>query len=254
MEKLRAELDRLIENIEHSEDFRASLQSLVSIYPFNEYEYIISHLLAADKLALDEYYDFRNSYIERNLYLYVFEISAPRGLGDKWAYGQLKQLVPELKRPDKKLDPKYSGEYDFGLDWMSKENKNYGIRIEVKTSRAVDFERPDEPLYVKALASDSQRPFDMNFQQLKPRCADVFLWIGVWRDKIRYWVLNRDEVENNKYFSKGQHRGNVGEGQLHLTHENISEFQQYEVPPTEIKNAIIRAYKKTNQDKVKHRI
>jgi hypothetical protein len=55
------------------------------------------------------------------------------------------------------------------------------IKIEVKASRAVDFDR-EEPLYVKALASDSQKRFDMNFQQVKPACCDVFLWIGVWRD------------------------------------------------------------------------
>ena len=247
MEKLKAELDKLIENLEYSEDFKGSLENLVSVYPFNEYEYIISHLLAAHKLTLEEYYNLRDSYIERNLYLYIFEISAPRRLGDKWAYGQLKQLVPEFKKPNKTLDPEYSNQYDLWLDWVDKKNKSHGIRVEVKTSRAVDFEKPDEPLYIKALASDSERLFDMNFQQIKPRCADVFLWIAVWRDKIRYWVLASDEVQNNKYFSEGQHRGNVGEGQLHLTHDNISEFDQYEVQPTNIKGAIIHAYKRLNK-------
>lgn len=247
MEKLKAKLDELIEKLEHSADFKASLGNLVSVYPFNEYEYIISHLLAVDRLSLDEYYNLRDSYIERNLYLYVFEISAPRGLGDKWAFGQLKQLIPEVKKPSKSLDPAYSGEYDFWLDWTNGKNKSHGIRVEVKTSRAVDFEKPDEPLYIKALACDSNRPFDMNFQQIKPKCADVFVWIAVWRDVIKYWVLSRDEVQNNKYFSKGQHRGNVGEGQLHLTRDNISEFQKYEVKPPEIKDAVIRAYRRLHK-------
>jgi hypothetical protein len=244
MEKLKAELDKLVENLENAEDFRGSLESLVSVYPFNDYEYIISHLLAADRLSLDEYRDLRDSYIERNLYLYVFEISAPRGLGDKWAFGQLKQLIPEIKKPSKSLDPEYSGEYDFWLDWVDEKNKPHGVRAEVKTSRAVDFEKPDEPLYIKALASDSDRPFDMNFQQIKPRCADVFVWVAVWRDIIRYWVLSRDEIQGSRYFSKGQHRGNIGEGQLHLTRENISEFLKYEVTPPEIRDAVIRAYKR----------
>jgi len=247
MEKLKAELDKLIEKLERSQDFRVSLENLVSVYPFSEYEYIISHLLAAKKLTLDEYCNLRDSYIERNLYLYVFEISAPRGLGDKWAYGQLKQLVPELKKTSKSLDPKYTGEYDFGLEWMDSKNRPHGIRVEVKTSRAIDFEKPDEPLYIKALASDSDRPFDMNFQQIKPRCADVFLWNAVWRDIIRYWVLSSNEVQNNRYFSKGQHRGNIGEGQLHLNRDNISEFQQYEVRSPDIKGALIRAYKRQHK-------
>lgn len=166
-----------------------------------------------------------------------------------WAFGHLKELVPDFQRPKKKLDPAYSGEYDFWLDWKDKKNKSHGIRIEIKTSRAVDFKKPDEPLYIKALSSDSGRPFDMNFQQIKPKCADVFLWIAVWRDKIRYWVLTSAEVENNKYFSKGQHRGNIGEGQLHLNRENISAFNRYEVKSTRIKKAVIEAYKR--QKKIK---
>lgn len=62
-----------------------------------------------------------------------------------------------------------------------------------------------------------KEPFDMNFQQIKPNCCDIFVWIAVWRDKIRYWVLTNEEVKNNKYYSHGQHRGNTGEGQLWIT-------------------------------------
>ena len=51
-------------------------------------------------------------------------------------------------------------------------------------------------------------------------------------------------MKNNKYFSKGQHRGNVGEGQLHLNRENIAEFKQHEVKSTAIKEAVIQAYKR----------
>lgn len=241
MEKLKKELDQLIDKLGNAKDFRKALETLVSSYPFNEYEYIISHLLAADKLTLGEYLDLRNSYLNRNLYLYIFEISAPRGLGDKWARGQLKQLVPEFELPSKKLDNKYSNEYDF---WMPLEGIKNGIKIEVKASRVVDFEKPDEPLYIKALSYNSKRPFDMNFQQIKTKCADVFIWIAIWRDNIKYWVLSSDEVKKNKYFSKGQHRGNVGEGQLHLNQNNISQFAKYEVKSTEIKDVVIEAYKR----------
>lgn len=69
----------------------------------------------------------------------------------------------------------------------------------------------------------------MNFQQMKPSCCDVFVWIAVWTDKIRYWVLSNKEVASNKYYSSGQHRGNTGEGQLWITEKNIDEFSQYEV-------------------------
>ena len=84
----------------------------------------------------------------------------------------------------------------------------------------------------------------MNFQQIKPACCDVFVWIGVWRDVIRYWVLSSAEVESNPYYSVGQHRGNVGEGQLWLKDTNIKDFNQYEVGVRDILTKIIEKAKK----------
>lgn len=214
------------------EEFQARLDSLVSVYPFNEYEYVISTLLAMDVLTLDGYHELRDSYISRNLYLYIFEISAPRSFGETWAQGHLKELVPDLQKPSKRTDPDYSGQYDLYLE---------GIRIEVKASRAVDADM-DAPLYVKALASDSTKGFLMNFQQVKPSCCDVFVWIAVWRDVIRYWVLSSYEVETSPHYSRGQHRGNVGEGQLHVRHGNIQNFASYEVKSNRLEGAIRAAY------------
>jgi hypothetical protein len=233
MEKLKQELDRLVQTLPNEDDFRAKLEGLVSVYPFNDYEYIISALLGADKLTFEDYLELRDSYILRNRFLYIFEISAPRGFGEAWAQGHLSELVPDMQKPGKKLDKHYSGEYDFLLDGK--------IKIEVKASRAVDFES-SEPLYVKALASDSPKDFDMNFQQVKPACCDVFIWMGVWRDKIRYWVLSSKEVSENRYFSEGQHRGNVGEGQLHVKRDNMKEFTRYESRSNALLKAIRDAY------------
>lgn len=235
MEKLKQELDRLINTLPNEADFRRKLESLVSVYPFNEYEYVISALLGADKLTFDDYVELRDAYIGRNKFLYIFEISAPRGFGETWAHGHLSELVPDMERPTKKLDHNYSGEYDFFLDGK--------IKIEVKASRAVDFDST-EPLYVKALSSDSTKDFDMNFQQVKPDCCDVFIWLGVWRDKIRYWVLASKEVAGNKYYSTGQHRGNTGEGQLHVKRDNIREFEQYEARSNVLLEAIREAYQR----------
>lgn len=210
------------------------LDDLYSVYPFNKFEYIISHLIAMRTITLREYLDMRNSYIERNKYLYVFEITAPRTFGETWAQRHLNEVVPELKVPSTAYDPTYSGEYDF---WYE------GIKIEVKASRAVK-KKSGESLIMKALSSDSKEKFDMNFQQIKPKCCDVFVWIAVWRDRIRYWVLSSDEVEKNQYYSQGQHRGNVGEGQLWLKDSNISDFDSYEVGVRDILERIIEKAKK----------
>ena len=232
MEQLERHLNELLALLPNEEEVRDRLDSLVSIYPFNEYEYMISNLLSAGVLSIDAYHQLRDDYIARNLYLYVFEISAPRTFGESWAQGQLKSLVPALQKPSRRIDSEYSGQYDFYLD---------GIRIEVKASRAVDSET-EGPLYVRALASGSEKGFWMNFQQLKPGCCDVFVWIAVWRDVIRYWVLASREVEDNSYYSVGQHRGNVGEGQLHIRQDNIEDFAEFECLPNAIEDAIRAAH------------
>ena len=241
MDTLKRNLEKLIENLSSKQrnELRSRLNDLISVYPFNECEYIISSLLGLGKITLDDYLEIRDEYIARNMYLYIFEISAPRGFGEQWAQGHLKELIPSLIKPTKKLDKKYSGEYDF----LYKTSKKQIIKIEVKASRAVDF-NSQEPLYVKALSWKSKKPFDMNFQQVKPKCCDVFVWVGVWRDTIKYWILSSKEVEKNKYYSKGQHRGNIGEGQLHLKNDNIEAFKKYMSKSDELLENIISAYER----------
>ena len=238
MEHLKEKLDQLIEELseDKKEMVRDRLDNLVSVYPFNEYEYIISSLMGFGKISLDDYYEIRDDYISRNMYLYIFEIASPRGFGEMWAQGHVKELEPDFIKPTKKLDEQYSGQYDLALPHEDKL-----ITIEVKASRAVDG-KSAEPLFVKALSSDSEHSFWMNFQQIKPACADVFLWVAVWRDVIKYWVLSSKEVESNKYYSKGQHRGNTGEGQLHIKDDNINDFDEYLVKPNQLKQAVIDAY------------
>ncbi|MEQ1590552.1 MAG: hypothetical protein ABL902_09395 [Gallionella sp.] len=239
MEQLREKLMSLVHELEKDkhDNVMQRLDDLVSVYPFNEYEFLISSLMGYQKISTDEYYELRDDYIARNMFMYVFEISAPRGFGEAWAQGHLKEICPELAKPTKKLDPAYSGQYDFFLDGK--------IKVEVKASRAVDFDSR-EALYVKALSSDSKSRFDMNFQQVKPACCDVFIWIGVWRDVIRYWVLASDEVAGNKYYSAGQHRGNTGEGQIHVKDDNVNEFTQYESAPRSLLDKIRQAYERQN--------
>ena len=147
-----------------------------------------------------------------------------------WAQGFVKLIVPDLQRPKEYIDRKY----DFFLA--------PNIRIEVKASRAVDA-KSSLPLYQKALASDSNKSFVMNFQQVKPKYCDVFVWIAVWRDTMKIWVIPSAEVENSSFYSKGQHRGNVGEGQLHIKHNNIKAFDKYFTEPSKVEEAIKKAAK-----------
>ena len=246
METLKKKLEKLIDALsaENKDKLKNHLEDLISVYPFNEYEYIISNLLGLDKIKLNDYLEIRDEYLARNEYLHIFEkYGSPTAFGITWAQSHIHAIAPEIKKPTKKEYPDFDNEYDFFYNY--KKNR---IRIEVKASRAVDA-KSDEPLFIKALAWKSEKPFDMNFQQIKPGHCDVFIWVGAWRDVIKYWVISSKDVKNNKYYSKGQHRGNIGEGQLHLNRDNIKKFKKYETQPKELLKKIIKAYKRQSFNK-----
>jgi hypothetical protein len=228
--------DKIISSFTGSEKDLNQVLDLVekdqAMFPFNEFEHLICNLLHKGGLSYDKYVEIRTEYISENPNLWIFEISAPRGFGEKFAQTYVQGKCSKLKNPSKKLDKNYSGEYDLWLD---------GITIEVKASRAVDSDS-EEPLYMKALSRNTEKRFLMNFQQLKPQCCDVFIWVAVFRDQIVIWIMNSDEVTNNPLFSKGQHRGNIGkEGQLHIKHDNIHQLAKYELKDDNIELAIRNA-------------
>ena len=203
-----------------------------AIFPFNEYEHLICNLINRGGLSYKQYIEIRTEYISENPNLWIFEISAPRGFGESFAQTYIQGKSSKLKKPSKKLDPNYSGQYDLWLD---------GITIEVKASRAVDRDS-DEPLYMKALSRDTKKRFLMNFQQLKPSCCDVFIWVAVFRDEIVLWIISSKDVASNPLYSS-QHRGGI-EGQVMVTSENVNLLSKYELTDDNIEKAIRRAASK----------
>lgn len=225
--------DKIISSFSGSEsDLKQILEVIEvdqSIFPFNEYENLLCNLINQGGLTYKQYIDIRSEYISENPNLWVFEISAPRGFGEKFAQTYVQGKCSNLRKASKKLDPDYSGQYDLWLD---------GITIEVKASRAVDSDS-DEPLYMKALTRNTKKRFLMNFQQLKPQYCDVFIWVAVFRDEIVLWIMGSSEVLNNPLYSKGQHRGNIGnEGQLHIKDDNIHILNKYELKGDNIEASI----------------
>lgn len=223
MQKLEEQLDELISKLEKADELRQKLDELAHIYPFNRYEFIISHLLDAEIISLEDYYEIRNNYIDRNNYpnQYLYEMATDVG---EWGQHHIKELIPELQKAE-------SSEYDFLLSPI--------IRIEVKTSRAVEKGNP-APLQLKALPFETDKRFTMNFQQLKPSFCDVFVWIAIWRDSISYWALPSFFIEEIFY---RQHPLSAGfEGQYHITHSNIKNFEDYVANLGNIQEKIFRAY------------
>jgi len=248
MEILENELDKLIDRLSDPDNFRSEVESVKSIYPFSKYEYIISSLLARKCLSFEEYIDLRNEYIDRNLFLYVFEMTGPRSFGDTWGFGHLLSVEPELRRPNRKMDNNYKGQYDLFLPYMGNI-----IKIEVKASRAVNRDKSDEPLYMKALSSKSKARFLMNFQQIKPGCCDVFIWMAVFRDCVKYWVLKNTDIYRLNF--EPQHRNastesrmkdykkeDIYEGQVMITNDNVKAIEMYKVEGRAIRQAIIERF------------
>lgn len=239
MQTLIEELNKYRSKLPEEQSARLSdrtLEKLYNVYPFNRFEYMISHLIAEKAMTIEQYIELRADYLERNRYLYLFEM-APRTFGQKWGEKHLMELIQDFKIPRTSLDPQFDHEYDLWLD---------GIRIEVKASRVVRKTGGDS-LPEKALYYDSNltEHFDMNFQQLKPGCCDVFIWIAVWRNHIDYWLLTADDVRTHPLFSN-QHRasqlgedGTVIEGQIHINNSNYKDFNVYLVRPDELRAKIL---------------
>lgn len=209
-----------------------------AVFPFNEYELLLISMLSQGGITYNDYQQIRAEYLKQNPNLWVFEISAPRAFGESYGQTLLQTMSSKLLVPNNTLDKDYHGQYDLWLD---------GIRIEVKASRMTDVDS-DEPLYKKALSSNSQKNFLMNFQQLKPQCCDVFVWLAVYRDCTTIWVMSSNEVAKHPDYSQGQHRGNIGnEGQLHITQKNIHTLDKYIVEGKNIETAIRVAGKRNKK-------
>ncbi len=207
-------------------ELNEKLKESVEAYPFNEYEFKINYLREHRILTFPEYENIRRTYILSNKYLELYGL-APRVFGQIWGEAHIREINSKFNKANKSLDNYYSGEYDLWID---------GKKIEVKACRAID-KNTRGSLISKALEFESTKTFWMNFQQLKFDICDIFIFIGVWTDVIKYWVLSNDEVKTNPYISH-QHRGGV-EYQIGITEKNISQFDKYLIEPQNLAEFIL---------------
>ena len=219
MEKLMEFLNKKNEQL--PSDKRMSAEVLKSIRfarPFNKHEFYVSHLIANGVLSLDEYKKIRKEYLTRHPNLYLFEMTS-KVFGQSFGEDHILNIVKGMEKASKGNDENFDGEYDLLFK---------GIKVEVKASRAVDKDYPDDPLPEKALKYGTNKKFLMNFQQLKPDLCDVFVWIAVWDDSITYWVLSSLEVKKCRYLHP-QHRNSLDEFQIMVTNTNLKKFKEFEV-------------------------
>lgn len=255
MEQLNKEIEIFKEQLSELDKVLAGNDELIksSIYPFNKYANMFSVLLTKGNLTYDQYTTLRDAYFRRNPNLDKFEM-APRTFGQTWGEEWLKKEKEGIL-----TDPpqKYASQFDL---WLPTEN-NKGIKIEVKSSHVADKD-PKRILIDKAYKKPQgtkeeiskaikKLNFEMNFQQLKPSCCDVFVWIAVWLDDIDIWVIPSSKIvmrpkntprrkpkdsivlPDGKLYMSIQHQGGKGgkvsEGQIFVTHNHYEDLHQYKV-------------------------
>jgi len=231
-EQLKIYLSKLSKSLDknHQRELNTSLKTLISVFPFNEYEYILMFLLDKEIISFKEYEKLRKNYVSRNRYLKLFGL-APRIFGEMW-HEYIIDLDDRFVKPNKHINEHYDGQYDL---WIN------DIKIEVKACRAINTRKKGD-LVSKALYYKSKDSFWMNFQQLKLDIVDVFIFIGVWIDKIIFWVIPNKDVKQNQYLSH-QHRGGI-EYQIGITEKNIHEFDGYITSPKKLDDRITEIYNK----------
>lgn len=226
MKELHTAIDQLLSKTKGEKAIIKSIQDEKTLYPFSVESRLLAYFLSIGELSYDEFSDLSTSYSQRNKYLDLYDM-APRTYGQTWGEQHIRNLFPAFVKATKENVsseyPAFDGEFDL---WMN------GIRIEVKACRA-NCEKGKGSLASRAyLHSEAKAAgFKYHYQQLKPSCCDVFIWIGTCRDELIYWVLTSQELlETGKLGT--QHRNeNTGvagakvfEGQVFMTEEDLKPF------------------------------
>lgn len=243
MKELREQLDLLLRQSGGDKTTIETIQGEKAVFPFSTEGRMLAYLLATKMITYEKYMELYNDYAKRNQYLDLFDM-APRTFGETWGEKHILSLFPEFVKATKKnissIYPMFDGEFDLWLD---------GIRVEVKACRANSTKTGGSLagrayLHSEALSSG----FKYHYQQLKPSCCDVFIWIGVCRDELLYWVLTSDELQRTGKLGSQHRNENTGiagvevfEGQVFMTEEELKPFL---VEEKDVLNAVKRKGKK----------
>lgn len=110
-----------------------------------------------------------------------------------------------------------------------------GAKIEIKFSRALkenECKINEKNVIDQCLkATSAQREFastetdtysfDCNIQQVKSKEFDILYYGIFFKDCVEIFKITNEEVKNLSNYSDKQHRGNIGEGQFHISSANI---------------------------------
>ena len=209
MEKLRKDIDNLIKTSDSDINVIKAIKKENSIYPFCTESRLLAYLISIDKISYEDYSKLCNDFCLRhqkeNQYLFLFDM-APRTFGQTWGEQHIRNLFPQFIKANKenlsKFEPSFDGEFDL---WIK------GIKVEVKACRANSTDTKGS-LSSRAYTHDEAKRanFKYHYQQLKPSCCDVFIWIGVCRDELLYWILTSEELQKTGKLGSQHRNENTG--------------------------------------------
>lgn len=241
MGDLQDKIDLLIKSSNANPVIIEKIKAEKTVAPFSTESRLLAYLQSLNAISYADYEDLYQAYVqenrEANKYLSLFNMT-PRTFGQTWAEKHVLSLFPEFIPATKEnlatIFPDFDGEFDLWLE---------GIRIEVKACRANNT-KTDSSLTERAYYHrDAKRErFKYHYQQLKPSCCDVFIWIGVCRDELIYWVLTSEELKQTGKLGSQHRNENTGlsgievfEGQVFMTEEELEPFA---VKEADILNAV----------------
>lgn len=197
-----------------------------SLFPFSVENKLLAYYLSIGEITYEKYSQLNSDYCERNKYLDLFDM-APRTYGQTWGEQHIRSLFPQFIKATKENIsaeyPAFDGEFDLWLE---------GIRIEVKACRANSTKTGGSLSSRAYLHSEAKAAgFKYHYQQIKPSCCDVFIWIGTCRDELIYWILTSEELQKTGKLGSQHRNENTGiagvevfEGQVFMTEEELSPF------------------------------
>ncbi len=87
----------------HTNNEKKRFKYFASIYPFDEYEYVIANLLKLNKIKLSDYLEIKNEYLASNEYLHIYEkYESLKEFKTTWAQSHIHAIAPEIQKPTKK--------------------------------------------------------------------------------------------------------------------------------------------------------
>ena len=158
-----------------------------------------------------------------NLDLYKYN---SKYFGEIWSKEYVMSRIPQLKDPHD-YDMKYDNQYDL---IYPKEM----IKVEVKATRLTSLNKRDDFFNPLPLSSDSDETFYGTFNRIKTRYADMFILMVVWKDDMKFYLLNRKEISTFPHRTESQGRGSPDEFKISITNNTINDLEKYRITLVDI--------------------